>query len=77
MKLIVDGVRDHLLPTIFELDIAHEMLKTLEEIFVIKNTMRIINLKDILSNIKMEIGESIASYFMRITELRNQISKIG
>ncbi len=75
MKLIVDGVKDHLLPIIFELDTAHEMLKTLEEMFEINNTMRILNLKDKLSNIKMNKEETIASYFMRITELRNQLSK--
>ena len=35
-KLIMDGVRDHLLPTISELDMAHKILKTLEEMFEIK-----------------------------------------
>ena len=71
MKLIMDGVRDHLLPIISELEIAHEMLKTLEEMFEINNTTRILNLKDNLSHIKMNKGETIASYFMRITKLRN------
>ena len=71
MKLIVDGVKDHLLPIISELDTAHEMLKTLEEMFEITNTKRILNLKDSLSHIKMNKGKTIASYFMRITEHRN------
>ena len=77
MKLIVDGVKDHLLPIISKLDTAHKMLQTLEEMFEINNTTRILNLKDSLSNIKMNKGETIASYFMRITELRNQLSKNG
>ena len=77
MKLIVDSVRNHLLLTISKLDTAHKMLKTLEEMFEIKNTTRIITLKDNLSNIKMKIGEFVASYLMRITKLRNQFSKIG
>ena len=77
MKLIVDGVKDHLLPIIFELDTAYEMLQTLEEMFEVNNTTRILNLKDSLSNIKMNKGEIVASYFIRITELRNQLSKNG
>ena len=77
MKLIVDGVKDHLLSIIFELDRAHEMLKALKEMFEINSTTRILNLKDNLSHIKMNKGETIASYFMRINELRNQLSKIG
>ena len=31
MKLIVNGVRDHLLPTIYELDTTHECLKHLKK----------------------------------------------
>ena len=77
MKLIVDGVKDHLLPIISELDTGHEMLQTLEEMFKINNTTRILNLKDSLSNIKMNKGETVTSYFMRINELRNQLSKNG
>ena len=46
MKMIDDGVKYHLLPIIFELDITHEMLQTLEEMFEINNTTRILNLKD-------------------------------
>ena len=45
--------------------------------FEINNTTIIITLKDNLSNIKMKTEESVASYFMRITELRSQLSKIG
>ena len=77
MKLIMDGVKDHLLPIISELDTAHEMFKALQEMFEINNTTRILSVKDNLSNIKMSKGESVTSYFMRITELRNQLSTIG
>ena len=77
MKLIVDGVKDHLLPIITELDTAHEMFKALQEMFEINNTTRILTLKDNLSNIKMNKGETVSTYFMRITELRNQLSTIG
>ena len=38
MKLIVDGVRYHLLPPISESYIAHKILKTLEEMFEINHS---------------------------------------
>lgn len=77
MKLIVDGAKTQLLPIIAELDTAYEIYKALEDMFEINNTIRSITLRDKLSNIKMNKGETISSYFMRITELRNQLSTIG
>ena len=61
MKIIVDGVKSHLLPVISELDTAHEMYNALENMFEINNTVRIITLKDRMSNIKMNKGEKISS----------------
>ena len=71
MRLIVDAVKTHLLPIISELETAHKMLNTLEVMFEINNTTRIITLRDNLSSIKMNKGETICSYFMRLTEQRN------
>ena len=69
MKLIVDGVKTHLLPVISELDTTHEMYNALGNMFEINNDVRIITLKDRMSNIKLNKGEKISSYFMRIIEL--------
>ena len=73
MEILVDGVKDHLLPIITKLDSAYEMFKALEVMFEINNTSRILTLKNQFSNIKMKKGEMITSYFMRITDLRNQL----
>lgn len=36
MKLLIDGVKDHLVPIIIRLDSTYAMLKALEEMFEIK-----------------------------------------
>lgn len=77
MKLLVDGVKDHIVPIISKLDTAYLMFSTLENMFEINNTSRILALKQQLHHIKMNQSETITSYFMRITELRNQLSTIG
>lgn len=77
MELLVDEVKDCLLPIITNLYSAYDMFKALENMFEIKNTSRILTLENQLSNIKMNKGETITSYFMRITVLRNQLSRIG
>lgn len=77
IKLIEDGVKDHMLPIITKIDTTHEFFKALEEMFAINNTTRIITLKDKISNIKMNKGETISSYLMRIIEIRYKIFIIG
>lgn len=77
MKLLVDGVKDHIVPIISKLDTTYLMFSTLENMFEINNTSRVFALKQQLHHIKMNQSETITSYFMRITELRNQLSTIG
>ena len=73
MELLVDGVKNHLLPIITKLDSAYDMMKSLEDMFEINNTSCCLTLKNQLSNIKMNRGENITSYFTRVTDLRNQL----
>ena len=77
MKLLVDRVKDHILPIKIKLDLAYAMFKALEDMFEINNTSRLLALKNQLHHIKMNQGETITSYLMRIAELRNQLSTIG
>lgn len=77
MKLLVDVVKYHIVPIISKLDIAYKMFSTLESIYEINNTSRALSLKQKLHHLKMNKGESITSYFMRIAKLRDQLSTIG
>ena len=76
MKIIIDSVKDHILPSISSLETAFEMFATIKNTFEINNTSRLLTLKQDLLYIKMKNGESITSYFLRITELKDQLAKM-
>lgn len=75
--MLVDAVKDHIVPIISKLEMAYDMFKSLESMYEINNTSRAFALKQQLHHVKMIKGEIITSYFMRITELRDQLSTIG
>ena len=66
MKIIIDSVKDHILPSISSLKTTFEMFSTIRDTFEINNTSRLLTLKQDLLYIKMKNGESITSYFLKI-----------
>lgn len=77
MRILIDSIKDHIIPTISFLESTYHMFSTLVGMFEINNTSIILALKNDLSRIWMNQGESITSYLMRITKLRNQLANIG
>lgn len=77
MKIIIDSVKDRILPSISSLSTAFQMFSTIKNTFEINNTSRLLTLKQDLLYIKMNNGESITSYFLRISELKDQLATIG
>lgn len=77
MKTVVDAVQDHIVPIVGKHEIAYHMLKALEDAFVINNIGRTLALKRQMNHISMNKGASINAFFMRITELRDQLSSVG
>jgi hypothetical protein len=76
-KIIIDSVRDHLLPRIFTLKIAYEMYDALKKMFESNNTNIALTLKHQLQNIKMTKADTIATFFIKISEIRDQLGAIG
>ena len=74
---MVDSVKDHLVRQIFEKMTAKKMFRALRKLLEEKNINRALALRNQLSNLKMSRLELVASYFMRISELENQLSTIG
>ena len=68
-RILVDSVRDHLVPQISEKTTAGKMFKTLKKLFEHSSINVTLTLRNKLSIMKMTKSENIASYFMRITEL--------
>ena len=66
MKIIIDYIKAHILPSILNLKTTYEM--TIKNTLEINNTSRLLILKQLLY-IKMNNEETIASYFVIIEKL--------
>ena len=69
----MDSVRDHLVPQISEKTTTRKIFKTLKKLFEHSSINVTLTLRNKLLNMKMTKSENIASYFMRITELRDKL----
>jgi hypothetical protein len=76
MSIIVDSIKDHLIPYISHLDSSKKMYDALTNLFSVRNIGHVISLKNELCDMKMNDDDSITSYFMRISQLRDQIQAI-
>jgi hypothetical protein len=76
-KIMIYSVRDHLLPCIANLKTTYEMYEALKNMFESDNTQRALTLKGRLQNIKMTKGDTVAAFFMKMSEIRDQLGAIG
>jgi hypothetical protein len=73
MSIIVDSIKYHLIPYISHLDSSKKMYDALTNLFSVRNIGQVINLKNELYDMKMNDDDSITSYFVRISQLRDQL----
>jgi putative lipoic acid-binding regulatory protein len=76
MSIIVDSVKDHLIPYISHLDSSKKMYDALTNLFLVRNIGQVMSLKNELRDMKMNDDDSITSYFVRISQLRDQLQAI-
>ena len=76
-KMIIDSIQKHLVAYIYDLETSKEMYDEMVEMFKVNNANQILFLKNKLKDIKMAKGESIQSYFMRITQIKNDLLSVG
>jgi hypothetical protein len=76
-KIIIYSMRDHLLPHIANVKTTYEMYDALKNMFESNNTLRALTLKTQLQNIKMTKDDIVATFFMKISEIRDQLGAIG
>jgi hypothetical protein len=53
MSLIVDSIRDHLIPYISNLDTSKKMYDALTKLFTVQNVGQVMSLKNELHDVKM------------------------
>jgi hypothetical protein len=76
-KIIIYSVRDHLLPHIASLKTTYEMYEALKEMFESDNTLKALTLKSQLQSTKMTKGDTVAIFFMKISEIKENLEFIG
>ena len=76
MALMVDGIKDNLIPYISNIDSAQEMYEVLSKLFTIKNLGQNASLKNELRSIKMTKEDTVASFFVRISRIKDELQAI-
>jgi putative lipoic acid-binding regulatory protein len=76
MSIIVESIKDHLIPYISHLDSSKRMYDALTNLFSVRNVGQIMSLKNELRDMKTNDDDSITSYFVRISQLRDQLQAI-
>ena len=76
MSIIVDSIKHHLIPYIPHIDSSKKMYEALTNLFSVRNLRQVMSLKNELCNMKMNDDDSITSYFVRISQLRDQLQSI-
>jgi hypothetical protein len=76
MSIIVDYIKDHLIPYISHLDSSKKMYDALTNLFSVRNIGQVMSLKNELRDMKMNDDDNISSYFVRISQIRDQLQAI-
>jgi hypothetical protein len=76
-KILIYSVRDHPLPRIANLKTTYEMYEALKYMFESDNTLRALTLKGQIQSTKLTKGDTVATFFMRISEIKEQLGAIG
>jgi hypothetical protein len=76
MSIIVDSVKYHLIPYISHLDSSKKMYDALTNLFSVRNIGQVMSLKNELCDMKINDDDNIKSYFVRISQLRDQLQAI-
>jgi hypothetical protein len=76
-RIVSDSVKDHLIPHISELQTTRQMYEALNILYESKEISQNLTLRNQLRNMKMDNSESITSYLMRVSQIRDQLADIG
>jgi putative lipoic acid-binding regulatory protein len=71
--IIVDYIKDHLIPYISHLNSSKNMYDSLTNLFSVRNIGQVMSLKNELCDMKMNDDNNITSYFVRISQLRDRL----
>lgn len=76
-RVIVYGVKDHIVLHIVELDIAKKMWDAILNLYQNATTNRMVILREKLKNIGMNKGEDVISYLIRLRLVKDELAIVG
>ena len=76
-RLILDGIKDHVIPHVRGKDHAYEMWAALTNLYQSSNENQKLVLKEKLKATKMNKFDSVVTYLTRITTVRDELATIG
>ena len=76
MMIIMDGVKDHIVPHLFGKKTAAEMWAALESLYQSKNENRKMVLQERMRNTKMTKGEGVVPYLTKLTQIRDELGAV-
>jgi hypothetical protein len=76
-SLILDGIKDHVVPHLSGKVEAKDMWKALSDLYKNKNENRVMALRKQLRETKMAKGEAVIPYLTRITQIRDELAAVG
>jgi hypothetical protein len=76
-RILLDGVKDHLIPHLVEKKTDKEMWDALIKLYQSDNQNQKMALRDKLHAIKMARGEGVTSYLTRLTQVRDELAAVG
>ena len=76
-RILMDSMKDHLIPNIGDLDTAKEMFDhTLENLYESNSNTRKVSLKNKIQGMYFSTSESISPYFKKLKNLKDQLKAI-
>ena len=77
MRIIVDSIKDHLIPQVSSKETPKEMYDILSKMYEGRNINRKMNLRAQLKSTKMSKAESIQDYLTRVSQFKEPVEAIG
>jgi hypothetical protein len=75
-RIILDGVKDPLIPHLSEKKTTYEMWETLKNLFEDKNANQKVASKDKLHDSKMVKGEDVSSYITQLAQVKDELAAV-
>jgi len=76
-RILLEGVRDHIVSSLHGEETTFSMLKTLKDLYHNSNDQRKLVLKDKLQKIKFEKGDTISTYLNKLTTCRDELGSVA